>query len=503
MFLSEEGVASARSSTATSQDLRVSELPLPRDFLFGSATAAYQIEGAFNQDGKGPSIWDEFSHLEPSRTSGENGDVACDHYNRLDEDIALMSSYGLEAYRFSIAWSRIIPLGGRNDPINEKGIAFYNRLIDGLIAKGIKPVVTLHHWDLPLELQKRYDGMLNTSEFVADFVNFASVCFSRFGDRVGQWVTFNEPYIMTVYGFHDGGIAPGHSTARGNDSSTEPLRVGHSLILAHAATVEAYVTEFQKSQGGQISIVLNGDFYEPFDKDSEADKLAAERRMVFYIGWFADPIYLGADYPKVMRERLGSRLPEFTPAERELLKRTAALNTFYGMNHYTSQFARARMTEPAADDLTGNVEELAVNKQGQEIGPLSGTSWLRVTPLQFQKLLSWIWRRYKRSIYVTENGCPCPGENNMSLEQAVDDQFRIGYFGLYLDAISRAIYENGVVVKGYFAWSLMDNYEWSAGYSIRFGITHVDFKTLARTPKKSAQYLEETFKRRRGGDRVQ
>ncbi|KAM0281434.1 hypothetical protein ACHAQH_003557 [Verticillium albo-atrum] len=458
MFQAEEGSRSRQTPASTANQAVVSELPLPSDFLLGSATAAYQIEGAAFQDGKGPSIWDDFAHLNPSRTSGEHGDVACDHYNRVDEDLDLMSSYGLEAYRFSIAWSRMIPLGGRNDPVNEKGIAFYSHLIDGLIARGIKPVVTMHHWDLPLELQNRYGGMLNTVEFQADFANFARLCYERFGDRVTQWITFNEPYIISAYGYWNGIIAPGHSAATGHDSATEPFRVGHSIILAHAAASKIYAEEFQAAQKGSVSIVLNGDYYEPFDKSSDADKAAAERRMVFYIGWFADPIYLGTDYPKAMRERLGARLPEFTAAERQLLSESAANNTFYGMNHYTSQFARARTTEPAHDDITGNVEELPVNSEGVEIGPLSGTSWLRVTQVQFRKLLGWIWSRYKRPIYVTENGCPCPGENDLTVEEAVNDEFRVRYFGLYLDAISRAIYEDGVKILGYFSWSLMDNY---------------------------------------------
>ncbi|KAH7068348.1 glycoside hydrolase superfamily [Paraphoma chrysanthemicola] len=495
MFRSEEGLLSKHAAPATDQ-APILDLPLPQDFVWGAATAAYQIEGGASQDGKGPSIWDAFSHLNPSRTSNENGDVACDHYNRVTEDIEIMKSYGLKAYRFSISWSRMIPLGGREDPINEKGIDFYNHLIDGLLTEGIQPVATLYHWDLPLELQKRYGGMLNTAEFQADFVSYARLCFSRFGDRVKQWTTFNEPYIISVYGFHSGILAPGHSTTTGNDSRTEPFRVGHSIVLSHAATVKAYTMEYQPTQAGSISIVMNGDYYEPYDTNSTADRAAAQRRMEFYIGWFGDPIYLGADYPACMRDQLGSRLPEFTPKEFNLLRQTAPMNGFYGMNHYTSQYARARTTEPADDDLTGNVEELPVSADGVEIGPLSGVSWLRVTDVQFRKLLNWLWNRYKRPIYITENGCPCPGENKMTVAEAVEDDFRIRYIGLYLNAISRAIYEDGVKVLGYYAWSLMDNFEWSAGYGIRFGITHVDFQTLVRTPKKSAFYFRDTMRRR-------
>ncbi|PKX94852.1 glycoside hydrolase family 1 protein [Aspergillus novofumigatus IBT 16806] len=440
------------------------EDPNSQPFKWGTATAAYQIEGAPSVEGKGLSIWDTFTHLVPSRTNGENGDIACDHYNRMLEDVNLMCSYGVDVYRFSIAWTRIIPLGGRDDPIDEAGIAFYNRLIDALLARNIEPVVTLYHWDAPQSLSDRYGAFLNTAEFVSDFAHFARLCFARFGDRVKKWITFNEPYIIAIFGHHSGVLAPGRSTATGGDSRTEPWRVGHSLILAHAAAVQIYSGEFQ-SQGGSISIVLNGHYYEPWDASSQSDQEAAQRRLEFYIGWFGDPIFLGRDYPPAMRKQLGDRLPS---------PRT-----------------------PADDDCTGNVEELATNSQGRAIGPVSGMSWLRVAPEGFRKLLNWVWNRYKLPIIVTENGCPCPGESQMSLEEAVNDEFRITYFGLYLDAISRAIYEDGVPVEGYYAWSLMDNFEWSAGYGPRYGITHVDYKTLVRTPKRSALYLNETFRERR------
>ncbi|KAH6671009.1 glycoside hydrolase superfamily [Halenospora varia] len=478
-------------------DLPVEELALPSNFLWGTATAAYQIEGGATQDGKGKSIWDTFSHLEPSRTNGQNADVACDHYNCMPEDVQLMSSLGVDVYRFSIAWTRIIPLGGRNNPINEKGIAFYNELIDRLLACNIEPVVTLFHWDTPQGIYERYGAFLNTAEFKADFEHFARLCFSRFGDRVKKWITFNEPYIISIFAHHSGVLAPGRRTSTDGDSRTEPWRVGHTIILSHTAVLQIYANEFQKPQKGDISIVLNGHFYEPFDASSDIDKAAAERRMEFYIGWFGDPVFLGKDYPAPMRAQLGSRLPEFTTEELNLLSQSASINAFYGMNHYTTKYARALPDPPADDDWTGNVEELPVNSEGKEIGPVSGMGWLRVAPAGFRKLLNWVWDRYHLPIIVTENGCVCPGESELPLEQALDDKFRKRYFGLYLDAISRAIYEDSVQVQGYYAWSLMDNFEWAAGYEPRYGITHVNFETLIRTPKSSAFYLQETFRQRR------
>jgi beta-glucosidase len=436
----------------------VEDLPLPCDFVWGAATAAYQVEGGAFQDGKGPSIWDTFSHLVPSRTSDANGNVACDHYNRMPEDVELMSSLDLDVYRFSISWSRIIPLGGRHDPVNEVGVTFYNNLIDYLIARGIKPSITLYHWDVPQALYDRYGAFLDTAEFKADFENYARLCFSRFGDRVMEWVTFNEPYVISVFGYHSGSLAPGHNRATGFDTKTEPWRVGHTIILSHTSVAQIYANEFQPTQGGSTAIVLNGHMYEPFDAQSEADQAAASRRMEFYFGWFADPIYLGQDYPAVMRAQLGSRLPTFTSDELALLRNSVSLNDFFGLNHYSTKYARALPDLPADDDITGNVEEGPVNSEGKEAGPVSGMLWLRVAPDGFRRLLNWLWKRYHVSIIITENGCPCPGENNMTLQQAVDDQFRIRYLGLYLDAISRAIYEDGVKLKGYYVWSMMDNF---------------------------------------------
>lgn len=472
----------AADSYSTVNDLPVEELPLPVDFVWGAATAAYQIEGAAYEDGKGRSIWDTFTHLEPSRTNGENGDVTCDHYNRMPEDVELMASYGMDVYRFSIAWSRIIPLGGRNDPINEKGIAFYNDLIDRLLAHKIEPVVTLFHWDTPQGIYDCYGAFLNTTEFKADFEYYARLCFSRFGDRVKKWITFNEPYIISVFGHHSGVLAPGRSTANGGDSRVEPWRVGHTIILSHTSVVQIYATEFQPSQLGTISIVLNSHFYEPWDATSSVHIDAAQRRLEFYVGWFGDPIFLGKDYPASMRLQLGSRLPKFSPAEIELLRQSVPINTFYGMNHYSTKYARALPDPPAEDDCTGNVEEGPTNSKGEEVGPASGMSWLRVAPVGFRKLLNWVWNRYQLPIIVTENGCPCPGESQMTLEQAVDDKFRSRYIGLYLDAISRAIYEDGVPVQGYYVWSLMDN----------FGTSNFLFTTVP-PPKFSYPILQHSF----------
>ncbi|KAL1986760.1 hypothetical protein VTN96DRAFT_5625 [Rasamsonia emersonii] len=473
---------------------------LPHDFEWGFATAAYQIEGAVDKDGRGKSIWDTFCHLEPSRTKGANGDIACDHYNRYEEDLDLLSAYGAQAYRFSISWSRVIPLGGRNDPVNEAGIAFYNRLIDSLIARGVTPWVTLYHWDLPQALHDRYGGWLNVEESQQDFERYARLCFERFGDRVKNWITLNEPWIVSIFGYATGINAPGRSSinkdASEGDTSTEPWIVGKSLIMSHARAVRLYNREFRASQKGVIGISLNGDYYEPWNAEDDRDKAAAERRMQFHIGWFANPILLAKDYPECMREQLGERLPQFSADEFSLLREAEV--DFYGMNYYTAQFARHRSGPPSETDFLGNVDELQENSDGVSIGERSGVHWLRSCPDKFRKHLTRIYRLYQKPIYVTENGCPCPGEDKMTRDEAVRDTYRIKYFETHLDAIAQAINQDAAVVKGYFAWSLLDNLEWSDGFGVRFGVTYTDYDTLERTPKLSARVLKQLFEERMG-----
>ncbi|KAK5995334.1 Beta-glucosidase 1B [Cladobotryum mycophilum] len=473
---------------------------LPGDFEWGFATAAYQIEGAVTADGRGKSIWDTYCHLEPTRTKGANGDVACDHYHRYEEDFDLLTKYGAKAYRFSISWSRIIPLGGRNDPVSEEGIAFYNRLINSLLRRGITPWVTLYHWDLPQELHDRYGGWLNVDEIQLDFERYARLCFERFGDRVQNWITLNEPWIQAIYGYATGCYAPGRSSMNeqcaDGDSTTEPWTVGKAQIMSHARAAAAYNKDFRSSQRGQIGIALNGDFYLPWDRNDPRDVEAAERRMEFHIGWFANPIFLKQDYPQSMRKQLGSRLPEFTAADIAILQQGDT--DFYGMNYYTAQFARHREDPIPATDFLGGIHEHHKNKDGAPVGEESGIHWLKSCPDLFRKHLARIYKLYGKPIYITENGCPCPGEDQMTCEEAVNDPFRIRYFDSHLDAMSKAINQDGAVVKGYFAWALLDNLEWSDGYGPRFGVTYTDYKTLKRTPKKSALVLKRMFAERQG-----
>ncbi|KOS17986.1 Beta-glucosidase 1B [Escovopsis weberi] len=465
-------------------------MSLPQDFYWGFATASYQIEGAVDQDGRAPSIWDTFCDVPGVIADGSSGKVACDAYNRTAEDIALLKELGARAYRFSLSWSRIIPLGGRNDPVNEVGLAHYVRFVDDLLEAGITPFVTLFHWDLPQELERRYGGLRSREEFPLDFENYARVAF-RGLPKVKHWATFNEPWCPAILGHSTGLHAPGRTAGR----ATEPWVVGHNELIAHGRAVRAYREDFRAVDGGgdgEIGIVLNGDWALPWDAADPRDVAAAERRVEFMIGWFADPIYLG-DYPASMRAQLGDRLPTFTAEERALV---LGSNDYYGMNHYTTNYARHRAgAPPADDDFVGHLDLLFENKQGAVIGPETQCPWLRPCPEGFRSLLVWLSGRYGRPrILVTENGTSVKGEGALGAAEVLEDDFRVRFWDGYVRAMARAREEDGVDVRGYFGWSLMDNFEWADGYGTRFGAVHVDFENgQMRRAKKSARSLAPLF----------
>ncbi|KAK5990090.1 Beta-glucosidase 1B [Cladobotryum mycophilum] len=449
-------------------------MSLPSDFQWGFATAAYQIEGAIHQDGRGPSIWDTFCDTPGKIADGSSGAIACDSYNRTTEDIALMKSLGTRAYRFSLSWSRIIPKGGRNDPVNKAGLEYYVKLVDALLDAGITPFVTLFHWDVPEELDRRYGGLLSRDEFPLDFENYARVVFNAL-PKVKSWATFNEPWCSAVLAYSVGTFAPGRTT----NKTTDPWIAGHNELVAHGRAVKVFREEFKPFCGGEIGIVLNGDYALPWDASDPRDAEAAVRRMEFFTSWFADPIYLGR-YPASMRKQLGSRLPSFTPEELALVKGS---NDYYGMNHYTTNYVRHHSWNAPPTTL------------GDTIGEETQSFWLRPYPMGFRKLLVWLSERYGYpKIYVTENGTSVKDENNLSEDKILEDDFRVKYFDGYIRAMAEASEKDGVDVRGYFAWSLMDNFEWAEGYETRFGTVYVDFKNgQKRIPKKSARHLQPLF----------
>lgn len=446
----------------------------PQNFTWGAATASHQIEGAWREDGRGPCIWDAFSHIPGKTNLNQNADVACDHYHRVEEDVALMKAMGLKAYRFSFSWSRLLPLG--RGAINEAGVAFYNRLIDALLANDITPWVTLYHWDLPLALQLEMDGLINP-EIADHFAHYAEICFERFGDRVKNWITLNEPWCSAVLGHGIGYFAPGRT------SQTEPYLAAHNLIRAHGKIVDIYRRKFQPTQKGVIGITNNCDWREP-KTDSAADRAAAERGHEFFLGWFADPIYRG-DYPDCMRSAVGDRLPHFSDADRAVIRDSS---DFFGLNFYGGMLASEPSGETVATTVpTGNGGMAA----DQRVELSDDLSWEKtdmgwnVVPDFCRKMLGWIDRRYNHPpIYITENGCALPGEDDVTV--AINDTRRVDFINRYLSACHAAINDDGVDLRGYFVWTLMDNFEWALGYSKRFGLHHVDFATGKRTPKSSA-----------------
>lgn len=456
-------------------------LSFPKDFLWGSATSSYQIEGAWQSGGKGPSIWDAFTQVPGKIFQNHHGNQACDHYHLYKEDVALMAQMGLKAYRFSIAWSRILPQG--KGAVNPEGIQFYSNLIDELLSHGIEPWATLYHWDLPLALQMEHDGWLNpqSTDF---FAEYAGVCFEYFGDRVKNWITLNEPWVAAILGYGQGVFAPGRV------SDSEPYLAGHHLIIAHGKAVDLYRRKYQPVQNGQIGITNNCDWREPRTQ-SEADQAAAQRALEFFLGWYADPIYKG-DYPEVMRKRVGERLPKFTEAEVELIKDSS---DFLGLNHYTTLYAED-VPEGAnmENEVYGNggmFEDQYVKLSTDPSWELTTMNWA-VVPWGCQKLLEWIKDRYDNPpIYITENGCSLADE---VIDGKVNDAARVDFFKGYLQACQKSI-ESGVNLKGYFSWSFLDNFEWASGYSKRFGIHYVNFDTLERIPKSSAIWYAEVIKK--------
>eukprot|EP00879_Flechtneria_rotunda_P008056 GHRR01008439.1.p1 GENE.GHRR01008439.1~~GHRR01008439.1.p1 ORF type:complete len:521 (+),score=119.18 GHRR01008439.1:997-2559(+) len=453
---------------------------------WGVATASYQVEGAWNEDGRTPSVWDVFAHAGNIKNN-DTGDVACDMYHKFPEDFSLMRSLGIKHYRFSISWNRILPEGAAGTPINQKGIDFYNSLINEMLANGIKPYVTMFHWDLPQILQDNYDGLIG-KEFINDFINYATVLFENFGDRVQDWMTFNEPWVTCVLQYGQGVFAPGKPYGEAGQ-----YQCGHNLLLAHARTYRLYHETpqlqlggltYAQAQKGKIGIALNIEWLEPLTS-KPADVVAAKYGIEKNLGWFADPLYFG-DYPASLKACYQKILPSFTLEEQQLLRGTA---DFLGINFYTAKYAAGNPND------TCSVEPREQDQYGRDIGPLAESGWLRVVPWGIYKMMKYVDQRYHPAeIIITENGVSAPGEAAMPVQQAIRDKFRVDYYRGYLDNLCKAIKE-GVKVSTYFAWSYMDNFEWKEGYTQRFGINHVDFDSpyRTRTTKDSGRFLAKHF----------
>ncbi|KAI7748197.1 hypothetical protein M8C21_002906 [Ambrosia artemisiifolia] len=478
----------------------------PNGFVFGTASSAYQYEGAVKEDGRGPATWDTFAHTFGKISDFSNADVAVDQYHLYEasnisfcssfggDDIRLMKEMGMDAYRFSISWSRIFPNG--SGQINQAGIDHYNALINSLLAHNIEPYVTLYHWDLPQALEDKYKGWLDT-RIINDFANYAETCFEKFGDRVKNWMTFNEPHTFTVQGYDVGLQAPGRCSillklfCRAGNSATEPYIVAHNVLLSHAAAFDVYKRKYKAKQNGRIGIAFDVMWYVPGTNKTE-DIEATQRAQDFQLGWFLDPIMFG-DYPTSMRTRVGDRLPRFSKLQSALLKGSI---DFVGINHYTTWYAWHNSTSIIGTFLNDSIADSGAItlpfKDGKAIGDRANSIWLYIVPGGFRSLLNYIKNKYGNPlVIITENGMDDPNGPFISRQNALKDEKRVKYHNDYLTNLLAAIKEDGCNVKGYFAWSLLDNWEWGAGFSSRFGLYFVDYNDkLKRYAKDSAIWFK-------------
>ncbi len=431
-------------------------ITFPKEFRFGTATAAYQIEGAITQDGRGRNIWDDFSETPGKTYEGQTGAITNDHYNRYKEDIAIMKELGLDSYRLSIAWSRILPDGeGR---VEQRGIDFYRRLFTELINNGIRPYVTLYHWDLPSALQAK--GGWNNRATVDAYVQYAKTCFESFSDLIDVWMTFNEPFCSSFLGHAHGVHAPGHTSIQ------EAYTVLHHHYVAHGLTVRAFREGGYK---GYIGIVLNNMTAGPAT-DSPEDKEACEIARAYGARLFLDPLYKGS-YPEI------AIAPGVTiPIQDGDLEITSTPFDFLGVNYYWEDMVQADASTPT------KYKVVQTNRDKTAMG------W-DIYPEGLYNQLTWIHQNYEVNyMYVTENGAAF--EDVVLHDGRIHDVYRTEYIRTHLEAIAKAIKE-GVPVKGYFLWSFIDNFEWSYGYTKRFGIVRCDYDTQKRTIKDSGYWYRD------------
>jgi beta-glucosidase len=433
------------------------KITFPEGFIWGVATAAYQIEGAWDEDGKGESIWDRFSHTPGKIANGDTGDIACDHYHRWREDVTLMKELGLHAYRFSVSWPRLLPEGrGR---LNDAGLDFYSHLVDGLLEAAIEPFITLYHWDLPQALQDQGGWPARTT--AEAFIEYADLVTRRLGDRVKHWITFNEPYVSAMVGYLEGRHAPGHSNL------DEALAAAHHLLLGHGWAVPVIR---RNSPEAQVGITLNLSGQTPASP-SAADRAAAWLRDGLVNRWFLDPLS-ARGYPADIVQHHGNPMDFVQAGDLEAI---AVPLDFLGVNYYTRGVVAEAENAPRT---------VFPNPERTEMG------W-EVYPEGLYELLGRLHFDYRfPALYVTENGAAYPDQ--IGPDGQVDDPLRVAFLKEHLRAAAQAI-EAGVPLRGYFAWSLMDNFEWTHGYSKRFGLIYVDYPTQRRILKTSAHWYRQAI----------
>lgn len=469
----------------------------PKGFKFGAGSSAYQDEGAASEGGKGPSIWDTFSHIQGKIEDGKNGDVAVDQYHRYKEDVQHLKYMGMDLFRFSISWSRIFPKGSprHGGGVNEEGITYYNNLINELLKNGMEPFVTLYHWDMPQTLEDEYGGF-RSKRVVEDFGIFAEECFRAFGDRVKYWTTINEPLTFSLYGYDlglhaPGRCSPGFGNCTAGNSATEPYIVTHNMLLAHSTAVKLYRTKYQGKQKGSIGISLVVNWMVPYS-NSLLDQEAAQRAIDFRIGWFLDPLTSGK-YPDSMRSLVGARLPRFSSEEAKDIKGSF---DFLGYNYYSTDFA---INNPIPENSlhTDYVLDARANLSYQVNGVYigsdegEGVSEFRSYPAGLRDVLNYTKHRYNNPpIYITETGYADFDNGTTPLEEALHDSRRVDYHYQHLSSLLEAIRE-GADVRGYVVWSFLDDFEWASGYDLRFGLYYVDYNdNLKRYARESANWFK-------------
>lgn len=444
----------------------MSTITFPKDFIWGAATSAYQIEGAWNEDGKGPSIWDVYTHTPGRVLNGDTGDVAADHYHCMPGDVALMNELGLRAYRFSIAWSRVLPEGrGRANP---KGLGFYDQLVDHLLESGIQPVACLYHWDLPQAIQEL--GGWPERQTTDWFAEYARLMFDRLGDRVKTWDTHNEPRVVAFLGYGAAVMPPGIA------DYSQAFQTAHHLLLAHGKAVAIYR---QGGYRGEIGIIIDSEFATPAS-DSEADRTACQRYSEFDTLFFTDALFTGK-YPSYLIEWIGPMAPKIEPGDMQMIQQPL---DFLGVNYY-------RGTSVAFHQQGGFLKYQATGLTLPMWG-YTEVGW-GVYPPGLTEVLVNLNQRYPiPKFFITENGCATrdqPDQNGF-----VRDVERIDYLRGHIAAAAEAI-RAGVNLRGYFTWSILDNLEWSEGYSARFGMVRVDYTTQARIPKQSYHWYRDVIAR--------
>ncbi|XP_028162180.1 myrosinase 1-like isoform X1 [Ostrinia furnacalis] len=470
-------------------EIREDVRKFPDGFLFGVASASYQVEGAWDEDGKSESIWDHDTHKIPSPIDDmSTGDIADDSYHLYKRDVEMVREMGVDFYRISLSWTRIMPTSFP-DKINQAGVDYYNNLINELLKHNIKPMITLFHWDMPQKLQEM--GGWTNPNIVDWYGDYVRTAYELFGDRVKYWITINEPTQICLYGYGLNLLAP-----RLNIPGVADYLCSKNLLLAHARAYHIYDEEFRASQGGNISITLSAQWYEP---ESELYATASREYLQFDSGVYAHPIFSKeGDWPSIVKEKVArksaeqgfarSRLPDFTPEEIEYVRGTS---DFFGLNHYSSYFVNMDEDTINSYAVPSRADDIGVNVFKLNEWVLSEFSSTDYVPWGFYKLLNYFREEYDNPpIFITENGFG-------TYYTGLDDDERVTYYRGYIGAVLDAI-DDGTNIIGYTAWCLMDNFEWTKGYTVRYGIYHVDFESpnRTRTPRKSAFVYKEIVRTR-------